>query len=62
VAEPSYYWHFFSISNNNISKVIVTARTNASKPKLKQILYYEDTKLRRRGEVYTGGRDVTYTR
>jgi len=26
------------------------------------MLYYEDTKLRRRGEVYTGGRDVIYTR
>ena len=26
------------------------------------MLYYEDTKLRRRGEVYTGGRDVTNTR
>ena len=25
------------------------------------MLYYEDTKLRRRGEVYIGGRDVTYT-
>jgi len=26
------------------------------------MLYYEDTKLRRRGEVCIGGRDVTYTR
>jgi hypothetical protein len=26
------------------------------------VLYYEDTKLRRREEVYIGGRDVTYTR
>ena len=26
------------------------------------MLYYEDTKLRRRGEVYIGGRGVTYTR
>jgi len=26
------------------------------------MLYYEDTKLRRRGEVYIGGRDVIYTR
>ena len=28
----------------------VTARTNASKPKLKQMLYYKDTKLKRRGK------------
>ena len=27
---------------------IVTARTNASEPKLERMLYYEDTKLRRR--------------
>jgi len=26
------------------------------------MLYYKDTKLRRRGEVYTGGRDVINTR
>jgi len=26
------------------------------------MLYYEDTKLRRRGEVCIGGRDVIYTR
>jgi len=25
------------------------------------MLYYKDTKLRRRGEVYIGGRDVIYT-
>ena len=28
----------------------VTARTNASEPKLERMLYYEDTKLRRRKE------------
>jgi len=26
------------------------------------MLYYEDTKLRRRGEVCIGGKDVIYTR
>ena len=26
------------------------------------MLYYKDTKLRRRGEVYIGGRGVIYTR
>ena len=27
---------------------IMTARTNASKPKLERMLYYKDTKLKRR--------------
>ena len=36
---------------------LVTARTNASEPKLERMLYYKDTKLRsrrrsRRGHVY----------
>ena len=30
------------------NNILVTARTNASEPKLERMLYYEDTKLRRR--------------
>ena len=40
-----------NITKINIEKnyiKAVTARTNASKPKLEQMLYYKDTKLRRR--------------
>ena len=36
----------------------VTARTNASEPKLERMLYYEDTKLRRRRR-YRAGRQGT---
>ena len=45
----------------------VTARTNASKPKFKQMLYYKDTKLRsrrksREGHVYIYSAKIPLTR
>lgn len=37
----------------------MTARTNASKVKLKRVLYYEDTKLRKEEEEYIGRNGVS---
>ena len=45
----------------------MTARTNASEPKLERMLYYEDTKLRskrrsREGHVYIHSAKIPLTR
>ena len=38
----------WSVRSLELELRVVTARTNASEPKLERMLYYEDTKLKRR--------------